>query len=163
MWKAIWPGVPEDEVPIGSVTNGVHLRTWISLEMNQLYDRYLGPKWREEHADPKIWQRVESIPREELWRTHERRRLRLVAFARSHLRTQLLHRGAPQSAIDAAGEALDPDALTIASPAASPPTSGPPCCCATSSAWDAFSIIPTAPCRSSSPARPTPATTRASS
>jgi starch phosphorylase len=113
MWKAIWPGVPEDEVPIGSVTNGVHLRTWISLEMNQLYDRYLGPKWRVEHADAKVWQRVESIPREELWRTHERRRLRLVAFARTHLRTQLQRRGAPQSAIDAAGEALDPDALTI--------------------------------------------------
>jgi starch phosphorylase len=113
MWKAIWPGLPEDEVPIGSVTNGVHLRTWISLEMNQLNDRYLGPKWREEHADPKIWQRVESIPREELWRTHERRRLRLVAFARNRLRTQLLRRGAPQSVIDAGGEALDPDALTI--------------------------------------------------
>jgi starch phosphorylase len=113
MWKGIWPGLPEDEVPIGSVTNGVHLRTWISLEMNQLYDRYLGPQWREEHADAKIWQRVESMPREELWRTHERRRLRLVAFTRSHLRTQLQHRGAPQSAIDAGGEALDPDALTI--------------------------------------------------
>jgi starch phosphorylase len=113
MWKAIWPNLPEDEVPIGAVTNGVHLRTWISLEMNQLYDRYLGPKWREEHADPRIWQRVQSIPREEMWRTHERRRLRLVAFARSHLRTQLLRRGAPQSAIDSAGEALDPDVLTI--------------------------------------------------
>jgi len=113
MWKAIWPGLPEDEVPIGSVTNGVHLRTWISLEMNQLYDRYLGPKWREEHADLKIWQRVESIPREELWRTHERRRLRLVAFTRNRLRTQLLRRGAPQSVIDSGGEALDPDALTI--------------------------------------------------
>jgi starch phosphorylase len=113
MWKAIWPGLPEDEVPIGSVTNGVHLRTWISLEMNQIYDRYLGPKWREEHADPSIWQRVESIPREEIWRTHERRRLRLVAFARNRLRAQLQRRGAPQSAIDAAGEALDPDSLTI--------------------------------------------------
>ena len=113
MWKAIWPGLPEDEVPIGSVTNGVHLRTWISLEMNQIYDRYLGPKWREEHADPSIWRRVESIPREELWRTHERRRLRLVAFARNRLREQLQHRGAPQSLIEVAGEALDPDSLTI--------------------------------------------------
>ena len=113
MWKAIWPGLPVDEVPIGAVTNGVHLRTWISLEMNQIYDRYLGPKWREEHADPNIWRRAESIPREELWRTHERRRLRLVAFARNRLREQLQHRGAPQSAIDAAGEALDPDSLTI--------------------------------------------------
>jgi starch phosphorylase len=113
MWKNIWPGLPEDEVPIGAVTNGVHMRTWISAEMNQIYDRYLGPKWREEHADATLWQRVESIPREELWRTHERRRVRLVAFARTHLRTQLQRRGAPLAAIDAAGEALDPDALTI--------------------------------------------------
>jgi glycogen phosphorylase len=113
MWHAIWPGVPEDEVPIGHITNGVHFRSWISLEMNQLYDRYLGPKWREEHGDPKIWQRVESIPGEELWRTHERRRLRLVGYARRKLRAQLLHRGASQSEIDAAEEVLDPDALTI--------------------------------------------------
>jgi starch phosphorylase len=113
MWKSIWPGVPEDEVPIGHVTNGVHFRSWISLEMNHLYDRYLGPKWREEHADPKLWQRVEGIPAEELWRTHERRRVRLVAFARQHLRLQLQRRGAPQAEIDAADEALDPDALTI--------------------------------------------------
>ncbi|MBZ5626712.1 MAG: alpha-glucan family phosphorylase, partial [Acidobacteriia bacterium] len=113
MWNAIWPGVPEDEVPIGHVTNGVHFRSWISLEMNHLYDRYLGPKWREEHPDGKLWQRVESIPVEELWRTHERRRVRLVAFARRHLLMQLERRGAPQSQIDAANEVLDPDALTI--------------------------------------------------
>jgi starch phosphorylase len=113
MWKAIWPGVPENEIPIGHVTNGVHFRSWISREMNQLFDRYLGPKWREEHADSNLWQRVESIPAEELWRTHERRRERLVAFARRRLRTQLLRRGATQSEIDAADEVLDPDALTI--------------------------------------------------
>src|ERR1017187_4959204 len=113
MWNGLWPGVPEDEVPIGHVTNGVHFRSWISLEMNQLYDRYLGPKWREEHADPKLWQRVESIPCEELWRTHERRRVRLVAFARRRLLKQLERRGAPQSEIDVANEALDPDVLTI--------------------------------------------------
>jgi starch phosphorylase len=113
MWKGIWPGVPQDEIPIGHVTNGVHFRSWISAEMNQLYDRYLGPKWREEHADPNLWRRVESIPAEELWRTHERRRERLVAFARRRLHLQLVRRGAPQSEIDAADEVLDPDTLTI--------------------------------------------------
>ncbi len=113
MWKSIWPGVPEDEIPIGHVTNGVHFRSWISLEMNQLYDRYLGPRWREEHGDPNIWQRVEAIPGEELWRTHERRRLRLVTYARRKLRMQLQHRGASEAEIDAAEGVLDPDALTI--------------------------------------------------
>jgi starch phosphorylase len=113
MWTGIWSGLPAEEVPIGHVTNGVHFRSWISHEMNQLYDRYLGPKWREEHADAKLWQRADSIPAEELWRSHERRRERLVAFARRRLRLQLQRRGAPRSAVDAADEVLDPDALTI--------------------------------------------------
>jgi starch phosphorylase len=113
MWNPIWKGVPEAEVPIGHVTNGVHFRSWVSFEMNQLYDRYLGPKWREEPADAKLWQRVEAIPAAELWRTHERRRERLVAYARQRLRAQLVARGAPQTALDDADEVLNPDALTI--------------------------------------------------
>jgi glycogen phosphorylase len=113
MWNSIWRGLPESEVPIGYVTNGVHFRSWVSFEMNQLYDRYLGPKWREEPADPKLWQRTQSIPAGELWRTHERRRERLVGFARRRLQAQLKNRGASQSAIDEAEEVLSPDALTI--------------------------------------------------
>jgi starch phosphorylase len=113
MWNSIWRGLPESEVPIGHVTNGVHFRSWVSLEMNQLYDRYLGPKWREEPADATLWQRTHSIPAGELWRTHERRRERLVAFARRRLQAQLKNRGASQSAIDEAEEVLSPDALTI--------------------------------------------------
>jgi len=113
MWNSIWPGLPESEVPIGHVTNGVHFRSWVSLEMNQLYDRYLGPKWRHEPADAALWQRTESIPAGELWRTHERRRERLVAFSRLRLQAQLKNRGASQAAIDEAEEVLSPDALTI--------------------------------------------------
>ncbi len=113
MWLGIWPGVPEDEIPIVHVTNGVHFRSWISLEMNQLYDRYLGPRWQEEPADQTVWQRAEHIAAEELWRTHERRRERMVAFVRRRLRGQLERRGAPQAEIEAAEEVLDPEALTI--------------------------------------------------
>jgi starch phosphorylase len=109
----LWPGVPEDQVPIGHVTNGVHFRSWISKEMNQLYDRYLGPRWREEPGDQAVWQRAKHIASEELWRTHERRRERLVSFVRRRLRDQLLRRGAPQAEIEAADEVLDPKALTI--------------------------------------------------
>ena len=112
MWQGIWPGVPVEEVPIGHVTNGVHFRSWISNEMNQLYDRYLGPQWREA-ANGELWRRVETIPPEELWRTHERRRERLVAFTRRKLREQLKRRGAPQAEIAAAEEVLDTEALTI--------------------------------------------------
>jgi len=113
MWQKLWPGVPIDEIPIQHITNGVHFRSWISLEMNQLYDRYLGPNWRGEPANDELWNRVQSIPAEELWRTHERRRERLVAWARQRVRSQRIRRGAPQSEIEAAEEVLDPDALTI--------------------------------------------------
>jgi starch phosphorylase len=113
MWNRIWSGVPVGEVPIGHVTNGVHFRTWISNEMNLLYDRYLGPKWREEPADKSLWQRAESIPAAELWRTHERRRERLVTYARTRLRAQLKSRGASKAAIEDTEEVLNPDALTI--------------------------------------------------
>ncbi len=113
MWQLLWPGVPSDEIPITHVTNGVHFRSWISYEMNQLYDRYLGPDWREEPADHNLWKRAQTIPAAELWRTHERRRERLVAFARRRLRAQLERRGAARAEVEAADEVLDPDVLTI--------------------------------------------------
>ena len=113
MWEGLWPDVPESEIPISHVTNGVHILSWISRDMKVLYDRYLGPRWREEPADQTVWARAEQIAAEELWRTHERRRERLVAFTRRRYRAQLEQRGVSQSEIEAADEALDPEALTI--------------------------------------------------
>jgi starch phosphorylase len=113
MWQGLWPLVPQAEIPITHITNGVHFRSWISQEMNQLYDRYLGPRWREEPADRTVWQRAEHIAAEELWRTHERRRQRLVTFARRRLRAQLTRRGASRAEIEASTEVLDSEALTI--------------------------------------------------
>ena len=113
MWQRIWPGVPESDIPIGHVTNGVHIRSWISLAMNQLYDRYLGPRWQDEPGDKAVWLKAGEIAAEELWRTHERRRERLTAFVRRRLRSQLEKRGAPQTEVEAADEVLDPEALTI--------------------------------------------------
>jgi len=113
MWQGVWPQVPEHEVPITAISNGVHPRSWISMDMAGLYDRYLGPRWLEDPTDRTIWMGVDRIPGEELWRTHERRRERLVAFARRRLRAQLQQRGAPQSEIAHADEVLDPEALTI--------------------------------------------------
>ena len=113
MWKNVWPQVPHEEVPITSVTNGVHIRSWISLDMAELYDRYLGPEWADQPQSPHVWSRVDQIPDSELWRTHERRRERLVAVARRRLHDQLQRRGAPPAELKAAEEILDPDALTI--------------------------------------------------
>lgn len=113
MWKALYPTVEMDEVPIDHVTNGVHIPSWISIEMAMLYFRYLGPKWVEDPDNEKIWDKVSSIPDAELWRTHERRRERLVAFTRKRLIKSLNRRGARQHEIRNAREVLDPEALTI--------------------------------------------------
>ncbi|HTY38958.1 MAG TPA: alpha-glucan family phosphorylase [Bacteroidota bacterium] len=113
MWQNVWPGLPVNEIPIHSITNGVHAPSWISRELAGLYDRYLGPRWREDAGEYGLWSRVHHIPDEELWRTHERRRERLVAFARARLRTQLENRGAPPSEVAQAEEVLNSQALTI--------------------------------------------------
>ncbi len=113
MWQDIWPSLPAAEVPIGSITNGVHTRSWMAPEMGQLFERYLGVQWEERPADFAVWKRVEHIPDAELWRTHERCRERLIALCRTRLKAQLQRRGAPPSEVVAADEALDPDALTI--------------------------------------------------
>jgi starch phosphorylase len=113
MWQGIWPGLPEDAVPITSISNGIHAPSWISHDMADLYDRYLGPRWHENPGDQALWNQVHQIPDEELWRTHERRRERLVAVARRRLRAQLESRGAPPSEIAQADEVLSPEALTI--------------------------------------------------
>jgi starch phosphorylase len=113
LWNRVWPQTPEDEIPIIHITNGVHFRSWISEEMKDLYLRYLGPSWRDEPADQRIWKRVERIPAEELWRTHERRREKLVSFVRRRLKAQLERRGATPWEIDVADEVLSTGALTI--------------------------------------------------
>ncbi|HEX3313283.1 MAG TPA: alpha-glucan family phosphorylase [Gemmataceae bacterium] len=113
MWRALWPELPEAEIPITSITNGVHTRTWLAPEIWQLYDRYLGLQWDDRPTDHSVWKRVENIPNAELWRTHERRRERMVVFARNRLKAQLERRGAPPSEIAKAEEVLDPETLTI--------------------------------------------------
>ncbi len=113
MWVSGYRGVPFNEIPIGHVTNGIHIRSHISREMEQLFIQYLGEKWIENPSLKELWERVDRIPDEELWRTHERRRERLVAFARSRLRKQIISRGGSQAEIERATEVLNPSALTI--------------------------------------------------
>jgi starch phosphorylase len=113
LWSGVWPGLPVDEVPISSITNGIHVGTWISYDMAGLFDRYLGSEWQEQPSDAKIWQAIDTIPDTELWRSHERRRERLVGFARRRLHEQYSRRGASAAELAAADEVLDPEALTI--------------------------------------------------
>lgn len=112
MWQRVWPQIPVEDIPIGSITNGIHAATWVATDMATLYDRYLG-NWREDPDCGRIWDQAENIPDSELWRTHERLRERLVDFVRKRLRKQLLDKGARQRDLMSADEVLDPQALTI--------------------------------------------------
>ena len=111
MFRDLFPGVPTDEVPIGSVTNGVHGRTWISPPMNDLFTKYINPSW--EDAGAADWARINEARDDELWRAREQGKEALVGFARSRLKAALIDRGV--SPIDGAwaDDVLDPTLLTI--------------------------------------------------
>ena len=113
MWRSLYPDTPLDEVPVHSVTNGVHIQSWISDEIAELFDHYLDPAWREEDGRAELWAAVDDIPDDELWRVHERSRRQLIAFARERLHQQLLRRGFARSEADASSRVLNPRALTI--------------------------------------------------
>jgi glycogen phosphorylase len=113
MWVSGFENVPFNEIPISHVTNGVHIRSHLSREMEEIFIQYIGEKWVTEPASSNLWEKIDKIPDEELWRTHERRRERLVAFARRRLIKQIKSRGGSQTEIAKATEILDPNALTI--------------------------------------------------
>jgi len=113
MWKNIWPELPEEHQPLTSITNGVHIRSWLSRDMAGLLIRYLGPRWLEDSTDAGLWRRVGRIPDSELWRTHKRGREQLVDFARRRLKEQLRQVGVTAKETAVADEVLDPDILTI--------------------------------------------------
>lgn len=113
MWKDIWPGLDEAEVPITHVTNGIHTRTWVSPEIDNLLDMYLGPRYKEHPEDPEVWQRVRSIPGSEMWRVHMTRKERLMFYVRKHLKKQMMRQGASAVSVAAVEDVLNPEALTI--------------------------------------------------
>ena len=113
MWVNGFKDIPFDEIPIDHVTNGIHIRSHISAEMETLLYRYLGDGFIDSVSDPKVWDSIFDVPDEELWRTHVRRRERLVTFARKKLTMQIISQGGSQSDIDTAAEVLDSRALTI--------------------------------------------------
>jgi starch phosphorylase len=113
MFQGLWKDVPVEEVPIGAITNGVHARSCVSKSTQELYDRYLGPNWSSVGVDSPLWERLDTIPDEELWRNHERCRLDMIVYVREHLVKHLRDRGASSSVIAQAQEVLDPKVFTI--------------------------------------------------
>ncbi|MEH2083941.1 MAG: alpha-glucan family phosphorylase [Nostoc sp.] len=113
MFQGLWKNVPVEEVPIAAITNGVHARSCVAKSTQELYDRYLGPNWSSAPPDSPLWERMDAIPDEELWRNHERCRLDMILYVREHLVKHLRDRGASASEITQAQEVLDPYAFTI--------------------------------------------------
>jgi starch phosphorylase len=111
MFADVWPELPVEEVPISSVTNGVHGRTWVSREMSDLFERCVGPDWPQ--ADAESWETITTVPDAELWTVRRSNRERLVTFARRRLRRQGLAKGLSESQVAWCDEALDPGILTI--------------------------------------------------
>jgi starch phosphorylase len=111
MFSRLWPDVSADEVPLGSVTNGVHPYTWVSDEMDDLLSRYVIPDWAQ--AEASDWARLANARDDELWRVREQGRERLVAFVRQRMKTSLKSRGASESDAAWTDEILDPRLLTI--------------------------------------------------
>ncbi len=112
LWKDVWVGVPEHEVPIASITNGVHTKTWMAPEFSALYQKYLG-EWEEHLTEPDFWRRVTDIPDAQLWETHQKLKLRLVEFVRERVRKARERAGESPESIRAVNRILDPEILTI--------------------------------------------------
>jgi glycogen phosphorylase len=113
MWSWLWPDLPIERVPIGYVTNGVHIPTWIGGAMRDLLDAHLGERWMAQAADPTTWDAVADIPDAELWAARERQRAELVAFVRERSTADRLARGDVREYVQAAFRAFDPHVLTI--------------------------------------------------
>ncbi len=110
MFAGLWEGFDHDEVPIGSITNGVHASTWVAREIRDLLAAQVGPELAEETPG---WEAAGAIPAAELWSTKRLLRQRLVADVRSRLRTSWVQRGASDAELGWIDEVLDPDVLTI--------------------------------------------------
>jgi starch phosphorylase len=113
MFAPMWPNLPEASRPVGSVTNGVHVPTWIAGELTDLLNAHLGEDWIERHDDPALWNAVLAIPDAELWAVRQLLRRYLFAFVRERARQRWIEEHVGMPRVVAAGTLLDPDALTI--------------------------------------------------
>jgi starch phosphorylase len=113
MWRCLYPGKSEDAVPIGHITNGVHVPSWLAPQMCRLYDRHLGVGWQSNSGAAKTWEEIENVDDGELWETHLSLKAQLLDFVRHRACEQAERRGEPQAALNTLLKVLSPDALTI--------------------------------------------------
>ena len=113
MWAHLWPWRVEEEIPIGHITNGVHIPSWLSWQMRLLYDRYFPVDWVSRMGEPEVWQAIYNVDPGELWETHNALKNQLLAFVRRRVSRQCRRRGESDEAVEAARNILDPNILTI--------------------------------------------------
>ena len=113
MWTGLYPGKAEDSIPIGHITNGVHVPSWLAPQMSRLYDRHLGAGWNTRSAEPGMWEGIDSIDDGELWETHLSLKSRLLEFIRARAVAQAKRREEPAATLSKLSRLLSPDALTI--------------------------------------------------
>ena len=113
MWAHLWPWRVEEEIPIGHITNGVHIPSWLAYPMHLLYDRVLRSDWQEWMGDTKVWQALYNVDPGELWETHSDLKNRLLDFVRRRVGRQSRRRNESEDVVEAARTVLDPNALTI--------------------------------------------------
>jgi starch phosphorylase len=113
VWQSLWPELPENQVPIAYVTNGIHVPTWIEPKLELLFNKYLGPDWLQDHDNPSLWELIEKIPDEELWRTHYWLKIKLIDAVREASRQRWAKERTSPSLALAGGALLDPSVLTL--------------------------------------------------
>jgi len=113
MWKKIWKNLPQNEIPIGHVTNGIHTKTFVAPELAKLYDRYIGSEWKTNTDNLKIWERAYSIPDEELWNEKQRLRMQLIRLVRDRISNTGIRQTASSAALGETNGILNPETLTI--------------------------------------------------
>jgi starch phosphorylase len=113
MWQFLYPGKKEKDVPILSITNGVHTGTWLARRMRLLYEKYLGRNWWHNLDDPRVWAQVEKIPAEEFWAVRQHLRRKLMLFTLERSRRLWLTTSVHPVQIIAGGALMNPYILTI--------------------------------------------------
>jgi len=113
MWAHLWPWRVEEEIPIGHITNGVHIPSWLAWQMQHLYDRHFPADWMYRMGEHAVWQEIHEVDPGELWETHVALKNLMLAFVRRRVSRQCRRRGEGDAAVDAARNVLDPNALTI--------------------------------------------------
>ncbi|HEX2193040.1 MAG TPA: alpha-glucan family phosphorylase [Acidimicrobiales bacterium] len=111
IFAGLWPSIPEEELPIDSVTNGVHALSWVSPEMDALLVAHVQPRWQE--GSPESWAGAKDIPDAALWAARQEGRRRLVEFARARVYASMQSRRVPEAELGWCADCLDPDILTI--------------------------------------------------